>query len=274
MLTSAGTTGRRERDAARAGERERERDARCRRVRRLAGFPERTDGAARTAPRGTTGGHARARGSSPAPWPVPLALDLDLRPGAGSYHVDLDADLDEDLDAMRAEGTRALRVAARLHLAGSSVGRSGVGVRPRADVDGSARMSPGDLAEWRRAATLSERASPGSFWDAVTVVAAEMAREMDEQWREERRERRDAGARDGVPERPHPLAVAARRNEVVWELIFVAARGVTRGRARDGTRERRVVERVGGARCPPRWRRRPSRRRRTAARARPPRPSS
>ena len=125
---------------------------------------------------------------------------------------------------MRAEGTRALRVAARLHLAGSSVGRSGVGVRPRADVDGSARMSPGDLAEWRRAATLSERASPGSFWDAVTVVAAEMAREMDEQWREERRERRDAGARDGVPERPHPLAVAARRNEVVWELIFVAAR--------------------------------------------------
>ena len=51
--------------------------------------------------------------------------------------------------------------------------------------------------------------------------------EMDEQWREER----DADERDGVPERPperplerHPLAVAARRNEVAWELIFVAAR--------------------------------------------------
>ena len=255
MLTSAGTTGRRERDAARAGD-----AANATRVstRSASRWVSGTNGRCRAnRPARHAGGHARARGSSPRRGRSPRARPRPP-PGAGSY------------PSPRRGPRRGLGRDARGGNARASRRRA---VTPRGIERGTLRCrrpSPrrrrrigahvaGDLAEWRRAAS--------SWRPARLVLGRRHGR------------RRGDGARDGRtvargtarttrrrctrrrPERPHPLAVAARRRGCLGTHLrrgaaWRAGGHETAPRAPGGPNAR-------GRRCPPRWRRRPSRRRRT-----------
>jgi hypothetical protein len=175
-------------------------------------------------------------------------LDEDDAEGAAAAALASDCS-----EGMYAEGERALQVAVQLFRAGCSSGR---GVLPSGGGDENdshqSRQSPltdGDRAEWRRAAALLERHAPGAFWIALrTVIAAvrRMDAESDAHAEEAAAVALAAAAAAAAVAATQsggdvPAAAAAawdrldlrdpevkeagiaRRGELGWELLFVAA---------------------------------------------------